>query len=1098
MAKILWNESHIKPIEEQQFTWENLISLLVSLPERTANKLQSQNSEIFYPKAYIPKLASNIYQTLLKVHGKLKQNQDVTLEFTSTLIGKLCLSGNSDLLWSTLIPRLTCHVREDYIWCRMCSRLVTGVPERCIEVTLVTLLQHLSWYGLVDRFLGDSVLKKQKIKYILCTKILLFRHSEKILLLQNTLGYLASSHTRRHLFINCFKELLGVWGDKSALRHTSMEQHIYITKALFICMGFISKTDKDINKEEILHLLMPGVECHIGNSDHHIRKVGMILAETLTAIITPMEKHLKFEIERDEEVDALVALTTPPEDPGVNHISSEIESLNVQEERNNAESPSEAEPNADSDLDSDDDLVPYDMSCDKKVSKVKTPKYLRECMEGLISNDDPERLEVCLNTTESLIRKDLPGLKEIAEEFSKILLHMSDRYSTNNFASLRFKCMVALAVSAPIQVSSYLTKEFYERNYNLRQRMDILEILAAAAQEMSQPATKKSSQGKPEESSNSSTQTKVVGSPQQSWKDIVQQRIESKTRRFATSHTKPEASANKFAAVAGNFFYPLMTHFDRKENTFDLLGEDSLVLARLIYTLGVIIYSAIHTNVVRQMGSCLMEFLWVLRFHSDQSVRHSILFAISMVFLSVPGHILLSDLQPEVLETKRWLEDVVEKDNNTESKSMAIQCLVILENVIKQWKQRWCVIKKPSPAADCLHVQLYKDVRVSTKWVQPKSSFYIECFYGLETGIRYDKENHVIAVICQKQVILLAFENRESVINFEIKIRRSLGEEDQFPVQISKVPTNSKLPLETVRMLIHGQKFCFVTNKPPKVLASWQLTELRKFGMSAGKFVFEGGKSCGRGAGVHVLTTDQADEIEEILQQASEGKTASCSKSNKRRSQAFDHLEPMRNYIGEQAIKDYRNRQAFADLNFLEDNRRHKRHSFTHKDYSQSSDLDCHTRLTSIENIVRERQMSHYDIPPQRIRKVESFKRKPNQYYQNTQSLSDHVKHDAPHPTHRRTDSECSYHTQQFLHESSTIDRYHQYARSESCDSSVDVCSCTSQDLSEEDFVSSAACLNTMTNVSSSEPVLFGIGMKSPKLKRNEKEVGEELVNVSA
>lgn len=39
-----------------------------------------------------------------------------------------------------------------------------------------------------------------------------------------------------------------------------------------------------------------------------------------------------------------------------------------------------------------------------------------------------------------------------------------------------------------------------------------------------------------------------------------------------------------------------------------------------------------------------------------RKVRHAALFAISMVILSVPGHILLADLQSEVMETKRWLE----------------------------------------------------------------------------------------------------------------------------------------------------------------------------------------------------------------------------------------------------------------------------------------------------------------------------------------------------------------------------------------------------------------------------------------------------------
>lgn len=32
---------------------------------------------------------------------------------------------------------------------------------------------------------------------------------------------------------------------------------------------------------------------------------------------------------------------------------------------------------------SDDDLVPYDMSNDAKVTKVKQPKYIRDSMEGM-------------------------------------------------------------------------------------------------------------------------------------------------------------------------------------------------------------------------------------------------------------------------------------------------------------------------------------------------------------------------------------------------------------------------------------------------------------------------------------------------------------------------------------------------------------------------------------------------------------------------------------------------------------------------------------------------------------------------------------------
>ena len=41
---------------------------------------------------------------------------------------------------------------------------------------------------------------------------------------------------------------------------------------------------------------MPGVQAHIGNSDHKIRTQGMVLAETLATVIDPNGPKLKFEV----------------------------------------------------------------------------------------------------------------------------------------------------------------------------------------------------------------------------------------------------------------------------------------------------------------------------------------------------------------------------------------------------------------------------------------------------------------------------------------------------------------------------------------------------------------------------------------------------------------------------------------------------------------------------------------------------------------------------------------------------------------------------------------------------------------------------------
>lgn len=80
--------------------------------------------------------------------------------------------------------------------------------------------------------------------------------------------------------------------------------------------------------------------------------------------------------------------------------------------------------------------------------------------------------------------------------------------------------------------------------------------MACAAQELSQPS--QNTESKQQEK-------KIVEVQDETWQSIVQRRIETKTRRFSKGRSKPEPqqSINRFAAVAGHFFYPLMTRFDR-------------------------------------------------------------------------------------------------------------------------------------------------------------------------------------------------------------------------------------------------------------------------------------------------------------------------------------------------------------------------------------------------------------------------------------------------------------------------------------------------------------------------------------------------------
>ena len=65
------------------------------------------------------------------------------------------------------------------------------------------------------------------------------------------------------------------------------------------------------------------------------------------------------------------------------------------------------------DYDSDDDLVPYDLSNDVKISNTKQPAYLRDCLDGLIYSEDVEKIELCLNSVENLCKNYHYELHEV-------------------------------------------------------------------------------------------------------------------------------------------------------------------------------------------------------------------------------------------------------------------------------------------------------------------------------------------------------------------------------------------------------------------------------------------------------------------------------------------------------------------------------------------------------------------------------------------------------------------------------------------------------------------------------------------------------------
>lgn len=69
---------------------------------------------------------------------------------------------------------------------------------------------------------------------------------------------------------------------------------------------------------------------------------------------------------------------------------------------------------------------------------------------------------------------------------------------------------------------------------------------------------------------------------------------------------------------------------------------------------------------------------------------------------------------------------------------------------------------------DCLHLQLYRDSKDRYKQGQTKASLSLQHFLGAETGFTLDKESNTVAIICQDVIVVLAFDTRERLIQWQV------------------------------------------------------------------------------------------------------------------------------------------------------------------------------------------------------------------------------------------------------------------------------------------------------------------------------------------
>ncbi|XP_062851420.1 protein Dok-7 [Trichomycterus rosablanca] len=176
----------------------------------------------------------------------------------------------------------------------------------------------------------------------------------------------------------------------------------------------------------------------------------------------------------------------------------------------------------------------------------------------------------------------------------------------------------------------------------------------------------------------------------------------------------------------------------------------------------------------------------------------------------------------------------------------------------KKWKNRWVVLRKPSPVADCLCVLVYKERSDRSKGHRERGQLTLGDICGLELLQGYEGVNYTLTLLCLTQSVTFGFESRENLLAWDTRISYSLGEVHRFGVNVQP---GTKLESGPASLHLCNNLLVLSRDVPPTVIGHWRLSDLRRYGAVPNGFIFEGGTRSGYWTGVFFLACTEGEQI---------------------------------------------------------------------------------------------------------------------------------------------------------------------------------------------------------------------------------------------
>ncbi|KAH0499263.1 hypothetical protein TgHK011_006468 [Trichoderma gracile] len=578
-----------------------------------------------------------------------------------------------------------------------------------------------------------------------------------------------------------FEKSLAQFGDQLYIKHAAILQQNVHAEVLLLSAGYIARLSP-IKLRIIVRSgsYLTAISNRIAATQARARFLGLVVGESLSTLMDDKSQKLDFHMEdtESEEAQWLKSLTNVSDEVGPMEpmLKAEASGPAAKKEHRASQKPTQKsktqfkakpEPSistikpiaiieeVDSSEDDDEDLVPYAKGSDPEDSdddatlvqrnKPKAPVYIRDLILYLRDTESYDKQKLALQTAPLLIRRKANFGMEVsshADELAGLLVGLQDKFDIEDFSDLKLQGMIALIVAQPKTMAPWFSRTFFEGDYSLSQRTQVLVAIGLSAREIAgfdtseyQAAASFPSKRLPEKIEQLYLDSPKQGEakPPSQLKALPSTAIDSIAQSLTSSFLEPMAAKaadastgpdmlklstftaryksktrttkprirsipNTTAAlIADSFFYPLTAHFQVALRSSKPIILNPALLALYLQTLGIIIHAAgPSTLALPQLTSELWDLLLAVRVHTQDdlgALRGWFVAMASLLEVNDGDMRRLCETQGrEVVETREWAATVFNRirgedgGEENEVKMLSAGVLIKLGEAIEKYQ----------------------------------------------------------------------------------------------------------------------------------------------------------------------------------------------------------------------------------------------------------------------------------------------------------------------------------------------------------------------------------------------------------------------------